>query len=126
MRSRPSARRTTRWASQILSNRVGDMRDLPRAGRARDRSGEAYPGQGRPARQAPLRRTIVVQGWCPDSEVRQTLQHALMRTSESKGHQLAYDSSAPFEPEVRIGLAANSCELRVRGTVLRHHPRLLQ
>jgi hypothetical protein len=25
-------------------------------------------------------------GWCPDSEVRKSLQHVLMRTSESKGH----------------------------------------
>src|SRR6266511_3211419 len=46
--------------------------------------------------------------WCPDSEVRKhAAAHILMRTSESKGHQQLYDSSAPFEPEVRN---------RVRGT----------
>jgi hypothetical protein len=34
--------------------------------------------------------------WCPDSEVRNTLQRAPMRTSESKGHQQPYDSSVAF------------------------------
>src|SRR6266508_4524165 len=38
---------------------------------------------------------------CPDSEVRTHWRHTLMRTSESKGHEQLYDSSAPFEPEVR-------------------------
>src|SRR5947208_1247354 len=33
-------------------------------------------------------------GWCPDSEVRKPLRHPLMRTSESKGHQQIYESSA--------------------------------
>src|SRR5262249_28265402 len=55
-------------------------------------------------------------GWCPDSEVRQALQHPLMRTSESKGHQQIYDSSAALNPKFATSLAASSCELRVRGT----------
>src|SRR5213080_2020798 len=38
---------------------------------------------------------------CPDSEVRTPLRRPLMRTSESKGYEQLYDSSAPFEPEVR-------------------------
>jgi hypothetical protein len=38
---------------------------------------------------------------CPDSEVRKTLWHLLMRTSESKGQYQLCDSGAPFEPEVR-------------------------
>src|ERR1043166_2046529 len=54
--------------------------------------------------------------WCPDSEVRQTLQHPLMRISESKGHQQIYDSSAALNPKFATSLAASSCELRVRGT----------
>jgi hypothetical protein len=39
---------------------------------------------------------------CPDSEVRNTVQQALMRTSESKGHQQVYDSSVAFGFEVPI------------------------
>jgi hypothetical protein len=35
--------------------------------------------------------------WCPASEVRGLSQHALTRTSEAKGHQQAYDSSAAFD-----------------------------
>src|ERR1051326_637645 len=54
--------------------------------------------------------------WCPDSEVRQTLQHPLMRTSDSEGHQQIYDSSAALNPKFATSLAASSCELRVRGT----------
>src|SRR5215470_5816145 len=50
----------------------------------------------------------------PDSEVRKTLRHALMRTSKSKGHWQAYDSNAPLNPKFAIGLAAILCELGVR------------
>src|SRR6202011_3247921 len=53
---------------------------------------------------------------CPDSEVRKTLQHPLMRTSESKGHWHIYDSSAALNPKFATVLAAMLCELRVRGT----------
>jgi hypothetical protein len=40
-----------------------------------------------------------------------------MRTSESKGHQQLYDSSAAFEPEVRkLSVPHDVCKFRVRGT----------
>src|SRR5215831_20328076 len=53
---------------------------------------------------------------CPDSEVRKSLRHTLMRTSESKGHEQLYGSGAPLNPKFAIGLAAHLCELRVAGT----------
>src|SRR5262245_33474530 len=37
----------------------------------------------------------------PIPKVRKHLRHTLLRTSESKGHEQLYNSSAPFEPEVR-------------------------
>jgi hypothetical protein len=37
------------------------------------------------------------------------LQRPLMRTSESKGDQQLYDSSAPFEPEVGNRLCSTMC-----------------
>jgi hypothetical protein len=37
---------------------------------------------------------------CPASEVRDTSQHALTRTSEAKGHSLVFDSSAAYRFEV--------------------------
>jgi hypothetical protein len=43
---------------------------------------------------------------CPDSEVRMTLRHPLMRTSESKGHEQIFDSSVVFGFEVPLRAAA--------------------
>ena len=46
--------------------------------------------------------------WCPDSEVRTALPHALMRTSESKGHQQINDSSVVFGFEVPMRACGQS------------------
>src|SRR2546425_12599193 len=54
-------------------------------------------------------RKVRFGGWCPDSEVRKHWRHTLMRTSESKGHYQVYDSSAPFEPEVRNRTPRHGC-----------------
>src|SRR6185369_13060498 len=45
----------------------------------------------------------------PVSEVRDTSQHTLPRTSETKGHWQAYDSSAAFRFEVPNRICCNWC-----------------
>src|SRR6266581_6293557 len=46
---------------------------------------------------------------CPVSEVRDTLQHALTRTSETKGHSQLYGSSAAFRFEVPNRVCCGWC-----------------
>src|SRR5262249_49108412 len=46
---------------------------------------------------------------CPVSEVRDTPQRALTRTSETKGHQPLYDSSAAFRFEVPNRVCCRWC-----------------
>src|SRR5262249_17213717 len=52
------------------------------------------------------------------SRFRSSIAARSTRTSESKGNQQIYDSSAPFEPKLANGFAPKACELRVRGTRL--------
>src|SRR5262245_31338544 len=47
--------------------------------------------------------------WCPASEVRHTSPHPFARTSEAKGHQLLYDSSAAFRFEVPNRVCRECC-----------------
>src|SRR5262245_31475003 len=47
--------------------------------------------------------------WCPVSEVRDTPQHTLTRTSETKGHQQLFYSSAAFRFEVPNRVCCRWC-----------------
>src|SRR5215470_5268091 len=53
---------------------------------------------------------------CPDSEVRTSLQHVRMRTSESRDTGNSMNLVPLLNPKFANTLAAKSCELRVRGT----------
>jgi hypothetical protein len=55
-------------------------------------------------------------GQCPASEVRNTLQQSLIRTSEAKGHKQHYDSSAAFDLKFLNEMAASGA-----GTSNRRH-----
>src|SRR5262249_36525163 len=59
----------------------------------------------------------------PSPRFASTSRHASTRTSQSKGHWRTYYSSAALNPKFATGLAAISCELRVRGTSCLRHVR---
>src|SRR5262249_49124660 len=53
--------------------------------------------------------SIAGPSWCPAAEVRDTWLHARTRTSEAKGHQQVYGSSAAFRFEVPIRACGRRC-----------------
>jgi hypothetical protein len=67
------------------------------------------------ARRAPFGRGFRLC-WCPASEVRETLQQPLTRTSEATGHEQGYDLSAALDLKFLTGIAASGA-----GTSKRRH-----
>src|SRR5258705_13763612 len=65
---------------------------------------DSFPAGNRFSGQPP-----VAHCKCPVSEVRDTSQHALTRTSETKGHWQLSDSSAAFRFEVPNRVCCRCC-----------------